>query len=336
MAGGCKSCLSSHKDVIDERLKKGESIEKLSEWLKGQGEMISPPSLLRHRKNHINGMELENNKTARFLGDEKATNTHDYEDETGAPFIDTEAALARIISETTNTNIFESVLEARKFTQLLMERIVQNQLVIVHELQQQYSAGKAGYPDSQIRGLKTILDITNALPTYTDKGILRKMDAANTEQYVEKIRQHAIDFGKKNYKKYSTPWSYLKSKKRFVVPYDLITECAAALHPTNIKKRNEWADEMCTYWEEVLKASLFWTWRYESEVVQIVDENWFDDGKPQSTKEYALIVKTITSKFDNPSAAAADLDVIEALVSAVMEEFSPEDYRQENEEVEET
>jgi hypothetical protein len=147
----------------------------LSKWLATQGESIAAPSIQRHKINHFTPTRLEND----FVGTNALNTPENALNDDNAPFIDTAAVMDQITKELIDTDVFASVVNERKFTQLLIEKIVQKQLIIVHELQDQYSAGKCGYPDSQIRGLKTILDIANSLPTYKRESLLRDMAIDN-------------------------------------------------------------------------------------------------------------------------------------------------------------
>jgi len=324
MAGlQCKSCLSPNQALIDERLIKGESCESLSEWLRGQGESISPPSILRHRKGHVPGMKLEQNTTKRFIGlggfTKESTENGEQVD---LPFIDTSAVLAKIINETAETNIFTSVLEARKITQLLMERIVQNQLIIVHELQQQYSAGKAGYPDSQIRGLKTILDITNALPTYADKAILRKMKDNNDTGYTDKIKEHAYQIADNLNARYTVDWKFLLSPEPVpYAPYDLIDKYSLLVYPSSDTGRESWREKMAEYWNESFDFKLSENLDIERTIKDLIEGEWYDDGDPAYKEQYQLIVKTIMEKFSTPSQAIVDMDILEKVITTVVETF---------------
>ena len=180
MAAKCKICFSPSREIIESRLLKGESVVSLSNWLKTQGESIAAPSIQRHKVNHFKPTRLENDfqGTTPLNTIENAT-TGNFE-----PFIDEMAALKRINDELAETDVFESVVKERNFTQLLLEKIVQKQLIIVHELQAQYIDGKAGYPDSQIRGLKTILDMANTLPTYKRENLLRDIKTDNDKRKI--------------------------------------------------------------------------------------------------------------------------------------------------------
>lgn len=324
MAGQCKSCLSPNHNLIDERLLKGESCESLSAWLRGQDEMISPPSILRHRKNHVVGMKLESNTTGSFIGDSKNPPKNAGDDDTNEMFIDTSAVLARIASETADTNIFTSVLEERKFTQLLMERIVQNQLVIVHELQQQYTAGKSGYPDSQIRGLKTILDITNALPTYADKMILRKLADNNEELYVNRIRQSAIKSAKNESEKYEE-WAYVRSIVVINVLYENIREYAEMLHPIHTDERNEWIHKMNMYWMECFEAEMPCEFSDEA-IIKAILHKYLDQipehVSDEAYKKYnSILVEKIIERFKEPYLASESPLVLHAFLQEEYEKL---------------
>lgn len=180
MAGKCKVCNSPFREQVEARLLKGEAVTSLSEWLKTQGEIIAHPSIQRHRDNHLAATMKENG----FLLSDIPKNAENAATNNFEPFIDESAALQRIHDELSKTDVFESVVKERKFTQLLLEKIVQKQLIIVHELQTQYVEGKAGYPDSQIRGLKTILDMANTLPTYKRENLLRDIKTDNDKRKV--------------------------------------------------------------------------------------------------------------------------------------------------------
>jgi hypothetical protein len=322
MTGQCKSCLSPNHNLIDERLIKGESCESLSEWLRGQDEMISPPSILRHRKNHVVGMKLESNTTGSFLGDSKNPPKNAGDDDTNEMFIDTSAVLARIANETADTNIFTSVFEARKFTQLLMERIVQNQLVIVHELQQQYSAGKAGYPDSQIRGLKTILDITNALPTYADKQLLRKMKDSNDGAYAEKVKQHAYQIADDLNKRFVDNWEYVLSPERVpTYPYDVIEEYSEIVYQNDGAGRKAWRISMGEYWTTSFTFKINELIDFERDIKDVIENHWYDDGDTAFKDQYQLIVAAIMGKFKTPESAIDNQDDLELVIKSVVETF---------------
>jgi hypothetical protein len=238
------------------------------------------------------------------------------------PFIDTAEVITRIARENTDTNIFTSVFEARKFTQLLMERIVQNQLVIVHELQQQYSAGKAGYPDSQIRGLKTILDITNALPTYADKQLLRKMKDSNDGAYAEKVKQHAYQLADDLNKRFVDNWEYVLSFESVpIAPYDLIDEYAEIVYQYDGSGRKAWRVSMAEYWNASFTFKTTELIDFERSIKDVIENHWYDDGDPAFKDQYQLIVTAIMGKFKTSESAFDNPDELEFVIKSVVETF---------------
>lgn len=188
MAGKCKVCFSPLREMIESRLLKGDSVVSLSNWLQTQGVSIAAPSIQRHKINHFTPTRLEND----FVGTTPLNTLENALNADNAPFIDTAAVMDQITKEMIHADVFENVINERKFTQLLIEKIVQKQLIIVHELQEQYSAGVCGYPDSQIRGLKTILDMANSLPTYKRENLLRDMKKDNDKR-IDKHEKFELD-----------------------------------------------------------------------------------------------------------------------------------------------
>jgi len=324
MSGRCKSCFSKFRETIDERLRKGESPDKLSDWLRGQGEMIAAPSLLRHRKSHIPGMVGETNKTGLFIGENRNPPENTDYDPLNTTFIDLEASLKRIMDENVDSNIFTTVLEARKFTQLLMERIVQNQLLIVHELQKQYSDGKSGYPDSQIRGLKSLVEITNTLPTYTDKMILRKLADNNEEYFVDKIRKNAVETADTNADKYQD-WDVLKNDFDITHPYDLINEYAEKLHPIHTDTCNEWQLKMNSYWNECFLQYMPTTYSSELQIKRYINHCLDRDHEHVSNEDFekyrSIFVDRVVAKFEDPDNAVDDEHTLCLLIENVAQEL---------------
>lgn len=174
MAGKCKICHCDQREKIENRLYRGDTPVLISEWLKTIGISISHTSIRRHQQNHLEKKRFDFVST---LDTNTQATTND-----DTPFINAIGAIERIQTELENIDVFTSVVEARKFTQLNLEKILQKQLVIVSELQDLYIKGKTPYPDAQIRGLKTILDMANTLPTYKRETMLRDIKAENDKR----------------------------------------------------------------------------------------------------------------------------------------------------------
>jgi hypothetical protein len=309
MAGKCKVCFSPLRETIESRLLKGDSIATLSEWLATQGESISAPSIQRHKVNHFEPTRLENV----FLGTTPLNTVENAATGDFEAFIDTAAVMDQITKELIDTDVFASVINERKFTQLLIEKIVQKQLIIVHELQDQYSAGKCGYPDSQIRGLKTILDIANSLPTYKNDKLLREIRVDNQNSYENRIVQTAKELAATENAKYKT-WYVLKTKPALNPPHDKINEYAKKIYTGNdgydAFERKKWIDETIEKWERALARELSDQYNSENHIRSCIDYHTDEFcgvlTENECEKLDSRIIEKIIVVFETPTNAAAD------------------------------
>lgn len=313
MAGKCKLCNSPFRQQVEARLLKGETVTSLSEWLKTQGELIAHPSIQRHRDNHLAATMKENG----FLLSDIPKNAENVATVDFEPFIDESAALKRIYDELAETDVFESVVKERKFTQLLLEKIAQKQLIIVHELQAQYIDGKAGYPDSQIRGLKTILDMANTLPTYKSGALLRNMQADNENQYEEKIIEDAKKSSLEIAEKYRV-WSVLKEKPYHHPPAEMIDTAARRLHPLSAYSQIEWCEKMRKKWQNEFDTHT--PEEYDNEVVVLRTIEYHTDDLINTPHEkeidaiHGRIVAKIIEKYETPILANEDDEGLNDLI----------------------
>lgn len=268
MAGKCKACHSPLKETIDARLAQSESVERLSVWLKTQGVSISAPSLARHRSNHMGLTRHPDGVITSILED------HEPETLDTGIFIDTDKVMGEIEKSLDKSDVFDSVVTERKRTQLLMERIVQKQLVIVHELQDQYTEGKAGYPDAQIRGLKTLLDIVNSLPTYSDKRLLSKIEKSGNNDHIKAFKKHARETAELINKTYK-PWDYLTTDLHVLPPYKEIEKLARLNYPSDEYSRNHWEESRADEWIAIFQATVHDSYNVEErlheEIMELID-----------------------------------------------------------------
>lgn len=317
MAGKCKVCASPSREMIESRLLKGESIVSLSTWLLTQGESIAAPSILRHKTNHFEPTRLEND----FVGVAPLKPLESDLNAYYAPFIDTAAVMDQITKELIDTDVFESVINERKFTQLLIEKIVQKQLVIVHELQDQYTAGKSGYPDSQIRGLKTILDIANSLPTYKNDNLLREIRTDNQKAYVNRILQTAVDLATTENTKYKT-WQILKTPPVLNPPYELIDQYAKKIYPGDDGLedlyREEWREKTVEKWHRSFAREIDQSYDEELQIRKTIDYHIDAFIGKLSENDFEKLEKTIIKKiidtFETVENAACNDQAIDDLI----------------------
>lgn len=319
MAGKCKVCHSPFREQIEARLLKGESVTSLAEWLKTQNVSIAHPSIQRHRDNHLAATMKENG----FLSIDTPQNKENAATVNFEPFIDELSALKRINDELAETDVFESVVKERKFTQLLLEKIVQKQLVIVHELQAQYIEGKAGYQDSQIRGLKTILDMANTLPTYKNDKLLREIHADSERQYVVKISEHAKNTALELSEKYSL-WYRLREKPYYAPPNEMIKDAAIKLHPISEFSRNEWREKMREMWIREFGTHTPEQYDFEIDILRTI-EHFTDNLRINSDlssekidKLEKQIILKIIENYETPELANDDDEGLNDLISNVI------------------
>jgi hypothetical protein len=327
MAGKCKLCNSPFRQQVEARLIKGETVTSLSEWLKTQGELIAHPSIQRHRDNHLAATMKENGRLPADTSkiDENAP-TGNFE-----PFIDESTALKRIYGELAETDVFESVLKERKFTQLLLEKIMQKQLIIVHELQAQYIDGKAGYPDSQIRGLKTILDMANTLPTYKNENLLNEIKRDNKKQYDDKITKSAIDLAAIESEKY-VKWHVLKNDVYICTPLDDIKALAQKLYPHDFVQQLEWENEKIAKWDAIFYGHIPCGWNDERKILNTIDrrlDETHDDCELDVLNELIEIIDSIRPKiidqiirdFDTPEAVCENGSKLHEIITSWIEKI---------------
>jgi hypothetical protein len=184
MAGKCKACHSELLSEIDDRLRRGDTCESIAVWCNANGLAVATPSINRHRDNHVDGIKTPEIKVK--------SESHDMK-----PIVDFEDFIDELYKETDWIDVKTSVGDQRRITQLLLEKILQNQLMLVHELQVNYANCKGSYPDSQIRGLKVIFDMVGTLPTYNSHNVWKQLKS----EQLERLLGHIDEI---NYREYET------------------------------------------------------------------------------------------------------------------------------------
>lgn len=313
MAGKCKVCASPLREEVEARLLRGESITSLSDWLKLQGESISAPSIDRHKKNHFVPTQTQNDAAVEW----NAKNKQNASQDEIKPLIDTIAAMSKFEKEMRNTDVFASAINERKFTQLLIEKIMQKQLIIVSELQDKYISGEGAYPDPQIRGLKTILDMANSLPTYKNENLLSDIRVDNRINYEDKVIQDAVDLAQTEKAKYK-PWHVLTTNPTLTTPFEKIDDLAKKLYPNSESSQIGWAGSMREAWRLKVIEELPKEWDVEDDLRRLIDRYLDDlygtDFEPQIEKIRLKIVKAIMETFETPEKAHDDQDKVGELI----------------------
>jgi hypothetical protein len=308
MAGKCKICASPNRERVELRLLTGESIHSLSEWLKTQGETVSAPSIQRHKRNHFAATMHDDGKPPiTVLENVKTSQTGDFE-----PFIDINNVLAKIQNDLDTQDVFSSVITERKFTQLLLEKIAQKQLIIVDVLQDQYVAGKAGYPDSQIRGLKTILDMANSLPTYKNDKLLDDIKADNVETIEQKIYDKTLENAANETLRYHE-W-YVVKQKPDPIPIAMIEKSASKLFADNQIKREKWIETVTMECHRKFSDNVPRDWHFETMINRAI-EIVADETKCDKSLLEKRGLKALMARFNNPREATRDMKLVERVLT---------------------
>jgi len=172
MSGQCKVCSSSseYKEMIESRISKGESLKDLAKSLGDFGIIISHPSLLRHKKNHMN--EFKEN-SSKYTEDMKRSESAIYNTDT----------FGELLSASKNLNHSKVATQNILFIQKIMGDICLKHLLVVDTLLNRYSEGICAYPNDQIRGLKNIFDMMKELPSYNSNSINSKI--SNNDKLID-------------------------------------------------------------------------------------------------------------------------------------------------------
>lgn len=193
----CKVCAcdENQRNQVESRLRIGDSVNDIAADLRSFGIQISGTSVLRHKTNHMPEFQRE--------GSEPLKPKYSEDDVKGEPFtINVQETLDEIEEELLERDYQESATIERLKTQILLERICQNQLVIVEQLQRRYVAAQGAYPNDQIRGLKTILEMISGLPAYNNTQIKTGLDKISNDVRLkqeskrgfEAMVEHAKDY----------------------------------------------------------------------------------------------------------------------------------------------
>jgi hypothetical protein len=194
----CKVCAcdEERRTMIENRLRIGDSVNDIAADLRSFGIEISGTSVLRHKNNHMPEYQRE--------GNEPLKPKYSESDVKGEPLtIDVAEVLAEIEEELTNHDYQESATIERLKTQILLERICQNQLVIVEQLQNRYVQAKGAYPNDQIRGLKIILEMISGLPAYNNTQIKAGLDKISNEVRMKQEFKRGFDATTEHAKTYT-------------------------------------------------------------------------------------------------------------------------------------
>ena len=186
----CKVCLSEKRDYIEQLILQGNSNLTISATLKDMNEDISHASIGRHKTKHMPDYA----DTVKENSGEKGNRKYDREDSKNAFVINANAIYDAVKKETSKGMDYNQLADNNTMMQLMLNRIVNNQLAITIDLQEKYMKGETKYPNEQIRGLQIVQEIVQKFEVFYRKNFeyYNKMVTSD-----ETINNQALESGKK-------------------------------------------------------------------------------------------------------------------------------------------
>lgn len=155
----CKICESEFKEFAESLILNGESNTNVSESLQAKGLNVSHASIGRHKMKHM----IEHMETIEANAGEKGNRKYDREDSKNAFVINVNDIYNEVKNQAKHVTSYDELAETNMITKLMLNRILNNQLVITIDLQEKYMKGETRYPNEQLRGLQIIQDMAQNL-----------------------------------------------------------------------------------------------------------------------------------------------------------------------------
>lgn len=159
----CKVCNSERKQTIETLILNGESNYLIAKKMKESGFDISHASINRHKIQHMK----EHADTIKKVATPKTNKKYDRHDVIEG--INERAIFDEIKNQKLSGEGYNNLIETFKTLQLMLNRIVNNQMTITIDLQEKYMRGEGKYPQEQINGLKTVQDMLQKLETFSQE-----------------------------------------------------------------------------------------------------------------------------------------------------------------------
>lgn len=186
----CKVCLSEKRDYIEQLILQGNSNLTISATMKDMNEDISHASIGRHKTKHMPDYA----DTVKENAGEKGNRKYDREDSKNAFAINASGIYDEIRKLALHSVNYDELAKNNFMLQLMLNRIVNNQMAITIDLQEKYMSGDSKYPNEQIRGLQIVQEIMQKFEVYTRQNFQHYNKLANSKSG---ISNHIYELGKK-------------------------------------------------------------------------------------------------------------------------------------------
>lgn len=199
----CKVCNSEKREYIEQLILQGNSNLAVSITLKDMNEDISHASINRHKTKHM----ADYAETIKDIAHEKGNKKYDREDSKNGFSIDASLIYEEVERQALHSINYDELAKNNAMLQIMLNRIVNNQLAITIALQEKYMQGDSKYPNEQIRGLQIVQDIMLKFEVYTRQNFEHYNKLVNSKSG---IINHIYELGKKAKKELNITTPYVK------------------------------------------------------------------------------------------------------------------------------
>lgn len=190
MRDDCKVCMSEKREYIEKLILQGNSNLLISTTIKDLGEDISHASINRHKTKHM----PEHEELIKDCAHEKGNRKYDRDDSQNSFAINANAIYEEIKNQTFHAVDYDELAQNNHITQIMLNRIVNNQLAITIDLQEKYMKGNSKYPHEQIRGLQIVQEMMIKFELYTRQNFEHYKKISTNKSGVS---EHVYETGRK-------------------------------------------------------------------------------------------------------------------------------------------
>lgn len=224
MPSPCIICNSEFKELAESLIIKGDSNTTIATMLQVKGLSVSHASVNRHKVKHM----LEYKEQIEL--NDKGNRKYDREDSKNAFIIDADNIHNEVKNQVMHVTNYDELAEINMTTKLMLNRILNNQLVITIDLQEKYMKGETKYPYEQLRGLQIIQDMTQKFEDFARKNFIHYNKLVYSESGV---RQYIMELGKKAKQDLSLIKPYVKGAIFSIMIDDTFDAYEKEYYPAN-------------------------------------------------------------------------------------------------------
>lgn len=178
MGRPCKVCSSSISEEVDRQILDGVSFSNLEKYCVARGLRVSAKSIAEHAKHHVKEYRAHSERGYNYTPSDTPRN------QTASETILRPFVIKRIPYKDTDRLIATA---KRSLCEILL-----NPLAIVRTKQQQFMEGECGYPNDELRGLKTVIECFQVV-TGTEKSKRAGQHIFDVDSALESVSSVELD-----------------------------------------------------------------------------------------------------------------------------------------------